>query len=116
MQARPAPRPSESTPRLENVLATVFLDSIDDMSRPSFSVSFGQSRDLPRLGLVIHGIPHLIANAHEFGGEPHLLCARVRQFDGNDLVDPARARRHHDDSVGEGNGLFSVVSYEHNGA
>jgi hypothetical protein len=63
----------------------------------------------------LDGSLDLLNEADEGGLERHLDRARAGQVDVVDPREPARTGRHHDDAIGEKDGLADVVRHEDDG-
>src|SRR6185437_8669701 len=65
--------------------------------------------------LVLEGVTDFQLELVEFRRHPHLVVARARQADGEDLLGAAGPLGHHHDAVGQIDRLVDLVGDEQNG-
>src|SRR5579871_3829292 len=78
---------------------------IESSTARSRATSLSRSSDIHLLGDLAEDRPHLGLGPVEVRAVDHARVARARQVDADDVADAAGMGRHHDDPVGEHDGL-----------
>src|SRR5690606_7624676 len=104
ISAAAAPMPRARGVRFMRVPLLMAVGTAFDPGPPEMTARGGlgcASGDVDRVpgGLVVDRVPDAVAQFGELWAESHLLGARIRQVDVDDLVDASGSGRHHDHTV-----------------